>query len=97
MGQVVVQFQLRQAGPRRARNVAFQVFQPERLFHDGAFFAIKRLHDAVFDIAGETLIQPRIAPTGVRHQVAGPAMRELMRDDIGERFIARNQGRRHKG
>ena len=81
----------------RLRNRAFQSLHIEDLFHDRAALSVKFFHDAIFNIAGEAFIQPRIAPIRIRHKIARPAMRELMGDNIGEGFIAGDEGRRHKG
>ncbi len=74
-------------------HVAFDAGARELHLHHGAFGAEDALHDPVLEIDGETLVEPEVAPRRVRHEVAGPRVRQLVRDQGHERLVPRDHRR----
>ena len=78
-------------------QLAGQLAAPEDFEHPCAPLAVQLLHDPVFEVGGEPLVEPEVAPRRVGHQVAGPRVRQLVRDERGERAVAGQDRRRRKG
>ena len=74
-----------------------QVGQAEDRLHLGAIGPVEVLDDPPLEVGGEPLIEPEVAPGGVGHQVAGPRMRQLVRDQRDQRAVARQDRRRGEG
>ena len=66
----------------------------EGRIHRGPLRPVHRFLDALLDVDGEALIEPEIAPGSVRGQVAGPGMRQFVRDDADQALVSRDGGRR---
>jgi hypothetical protein len=61
------------------------------------FLAVQLLDDARGDVSGKAFVQPHMLPRGVGHQVAGPRVRQFMRDQVDQAFVAGDHGRRQEG
>ena len=51
--------------------------------------ALQGLEDAPLGVDGEPFVQPEVVRAGVRHQIAGPGVRELVGDHVHERICRR--------
>ena len=56
-----------------------QGLQAQHAFHGFAPLAVHLIHDAAFQVIGETLADPYIAPRRVGHQIPRPGMRQILR------------------
>ena len=74
-----------------------QVLECKACEHLGIRPAIQCLHDPVFEVRSEPLVQPEVAPRSVRHQISGPGMRQFVRDERNQRPVACEDRRRRKG
>ena len=73
------------------------VVEAQRRFLRCARGTVDRLHDPVFEIGGEALVEPAVGPGGVGDEVARPAMRKLVRDKADQALVAGDEGRRQEG
>nr|GEU28508.1 hypothetical protein [Tanacetum cinerariifolium] len=65
--------------------------------HLGDFRAVDFFHDAGGDVGGKTFVEPHVLPRRVGHQVAGPRVRQFMRDQVHQAFVAGDHGGREEG
>src|ERR1700737_5563416 len=90
-----------QAGELRVGGEALQrrveIVQPGGSVQLGGIAAVERLEDAAFGVAGEALVYPEIVRARVGDEVAGPGVRELVRDHVYERTVAGEERRRDEG
>ena len=91
---------LRQQGLLRHRHGLEQFerfFLLELQVHGGDFIAVQNFEDAGRDVGGEAFIEPPVLPRCVGYQVARPAVRQFVGDQVDQAAVARDHGRRQEG
>ena len=96
-GQVKVQAGVEPARPAGVGDGGLQVAPAQVGQHVGAGLAVQLLHDPVFEVVGEALVQPEVRPRGVVDQVARPRVRQLVRHQADQRAVAGDDGRGGEG
>ena len=78
------------------RDGLLQPLMTDRRVQGGHLRSLERLEDAPLRKDREALVEPEVLRGRVRHEVAGPRVSELVREDVDEAAVAREQGRREE-
>ncbi|MNX15183.1 hypothetical protein D3C86_450260 [compost metagenome] len=84
-------------GRAHVLHLGEQIVLVDLALHLGHLLAVQRLGDAALHVGGETFVEPDVLPAGVGHQVARPAVRQLMGHQGDQRLVAHDHGRGGEG
>ncbi|MNE01261.1 hypothetical protein D3C80_936940 [compost metagenome] len=93
-GQVDVKFRVVRRG---GRQFGRQLAPAQNLLLQRAVAAVEGFHDPVFEIDRGAFVQPDVRPRRIGHQIARPAMRQLVRHQRDQRLIPGDDGRGGEG